>query len=80
MDDTLKQAIEEAFDYRGNVTLTLHAGETIEAFLFNRDFSPHASLKEVPFVELFLTGGERRKLAISDIAQIETSGKDHAAV
>ena len=76
----LKQQIEAAFDYRGNVTLKLHAGDPVECFLFNRDFAPHASLKEVPFVEVFLTGGERRKLPISEIVAVELSGKDHAAV
>jgi transcriptional antiterminator Rof (Rho-off) len=77
---TLEQQIEAAFDYRGNVTLTLHAGETLEGFLFNRDFAPHASLKEPPFVELFLASGERRKLRLDEVAAVELTGKDHAAV
>ena len=35
-DDDLRAALEKAFDYRGDVTLTLKSGEKIEAFIFNR--------------------------------------------
>ena len=35
-DDDLREALEKAFDYRGDVTLTLKSGERIEAFIFNR--------------------------------------------
>ena len=31
-----KAALEKAFDYRGDVTLTLKSGEKIEAYIFNR--------------------------------------------
>ncbi|MBM4124733.1 MAG: hypothetical protein FJ246_07255, partial [Nitrospira sp.] len=32
----LAEAVEQAFDYRGDVTLKLRSGETIEGYLFNR--------------------------------------------
>ncbi len=35
-DEDLRQALEKAFDYRGDVTLTLKSGERIEAYIFNR--------------------------------------------
>ena len=35
-DEDLRQALEKAFDYRGDVTLTLKSGEKIEAYIFNR--------------------------------------------
>ncbi len=35
-DEDLKNALEKAFDFRGDVTLTLKSGEKIEAYIFNR--------------------------------------------
>jgi len=35
-DEDVRQAFEKAFDYRGDVTLTLKSGERIEAYIFNR--------------------------------------------
>ena len=35
-DDDLRSALEKAFDYRGDVTLTTKNGERIEAYIFNR--------------------------------------------
>lgn len=78
---TLAEQVEAGFTYRGNVTITLKSGEALEAFLFNRDLTPHASLAEPPFVEVFLAGGgERRKLRVEEIAGVELTGSDPAAV
>ena len=76
----IDEQIEAAFDHRGNVTITFKSGESIEAFLFNRDFAPHASLRESPFVEVFLTGGARKKYPIATIETVVLSGRDHASV
>ena len=35
-DEEVHQALEKAFDYRGDVTITLKSGERIEAYIFNR--------------------------------------------
>ena len=35
-DEDLKNALEKAFDFRGDVTITLKSGEKIEAYIFNR--------------------------------------------
>ncbi len=35
-EEDLRQALEKAFDYRGDVTMTLKSGERIEAYIFNR--------------------------------------------
>ena len=39
-EEELRQALEKAFDYRGDVTLTLKSGERIEAYIFNRTTGP----------------------------------------
>ena len=35
-DDEVRSALEKAFDYRGDVTITTKSGEVIEAYIFNR--------------------------------------------
>ncbi len=76
-DDDLKAALEKAFDYRGDVTLTLKSGEKIEAYIFNRVTG--ATLAD-SFVQYFTPkADEKRKVFYADIARIEFTGKDRAA-
>ena len=77
---SVNQQIEEAFHFRGNVTVAVRGGDPIEGFLFNRDFQPHASLgKEGPFVELYLVDGSRKELLVSEVEGVELTGEDPAA-
>ena len=76
-EDELRQALEKAFDYRGDVTLTLKNGERIEAYIFNRQTG--ATLAE-SFVQYFTPSApEKRKASYAEIARLEFSGKDRAA-
>ncbi len=75
----LEQQIEAAFDYRGDVTLTLTGGVMLVGYVFNRDFAPHPTLREGPFVEVFLPDGQKRKLELGRIEAVDLTGKDHAA-
>ena len=76
-DEALREALEKAFDYRGDVTITLKSGEKIEAYIFNR--STGATLAE-SFVQYFTPkADEKRKLSYAQIARLEFSGKDRAA-
>jgi hypothetical protein len=76
-DEDLKNALEKAFDYRGDVTLTLKSGEKIEAYIFNR--STGATLEE-SFVHYFTPKAEeKRKVSYAEIARLEFTGKDRAA-
>jgi hypothetical protein len=76
-EDDLKQALEKAFDYRGDVMLTLKSGERIEAYIFNRQTG--ATLAE-SFVQYFTPNAqEKRKVSYAEIARLEFSGKDRAA-
>jgi len=75
-DEDLKNALEKAFDFRGDVTITLKSGEKIEAYIFNR--STGATLAE-SWVQYFTPkADEKRKLAYDQIARLEF-GKDRAA-
>ncbi|HUN87065.1 MAG TPA: hypothetical protein VMU48_21990 [Terracidiphilus sp.] len=76
-DEDLKDALEKAFDYRGDVTLTLKSGEKIEAYIFNRHTG--GALAE-SYVQYFTpNASEKRKLSYDKIARLEFSGKDRAA-
>ena len=35
--DKLAEAVEQAFDYRGDVTVTLKNGERVEGYIFDRE-------------------------------------------
>jgi hypothetical protein len=76
-EEELHQALEKAFDYRGDVTLTLRSGERIEAFIFNRRSG--ATLAD-SYVQYFTPKApEKRKVSYAEIARLEFSGKDRAA-
>jgi hypothetical protein len=76
-DDEIREALEKAFDYRGDVTLTLKSGERIEAYIFNRKTG--ATLAE-SFVNYFTpSASDKRKLSYAEIARLEFTGKDRAA-
>ena len=67
------EGIDKAFDYRGDVTLTLH-NEQVEGFMFNRDAAARP-----PRVEVFIKGNdEPRIIPYADITAIAFSGKDTA--
>ncbi len=76
-DAEVRDALEKAFDYRGDVTLTLKSGERIEAYIFNRQTG---ALLADSYVQYFTpTAPEKRKLSYDQIARLEFTGKDRAA-
>ena len=76
-EDDLRVALEKAFDYRGDVTLTLKSGEKFEAYIFNRQTG--ATLTD-SYVQYFTPSApEKRKVSYAQIARLEFSGKDRAA-
>ena len=76
-DEDVRQALEKAFDYRGDVSLTLKNGEIIEAYIFNR-FTGN-SLAE-SWVQYFTPKAlDKRKVSYAEIARLEFTGKDRAA-
>ncbi len=76
-EEEVRQALEKAFDYRGDVTITTKSGERMEAFIFNRHTG--ATLAD-SYVQYFTPSvAEKRKLSYTEIARLEFSGKDRAA-
>jgi hypothetical protein len=76
-DEDLRQALEKALDYRGDVTVTLKSGERIEAFIFNRFTG--ATLADSWLQYFTPNAPEKRKISYAEIARLEFSGKDRAA-
>ena len=76
-EEEIRNALEKAFDYRGDVTITTKSGEKIEAYIFNRHTS--ATLAE-SWVQYFTPkAADKRKLSYAEVARLEFSGKDRAA-
>ncbi len=73
----LREALEKAFDYRGDVTLTKKDGGKIEGYIFDR---VNGASLSASFVRILpKTGGGRLKIAYSEIAALVFSGRDPAA-
>ena len=76
-DADLKVALEKAFDYRGDISLTFKSGEKVEAYVFNRHTG--TSLAD-SYIQYFASNApDKKKATYADIARIEFSGKDRAA-
>jgi hypothetical protein len=75
--DALKDALEKAFDYRGDVTITTRAGKKFEAYIFNRHTGATLADSWVQYFEPNVNG--KQKLAYDQIARLEFTGKDRAA-
>src|ERR1700687_5249951 len=75
--DDLRVVLEKAFDYRGDVTLTLKDGTKIEGYIFDRVTGPSLSTS---FVRLLpKESNQRLKACYSDIAALAFTGRDTAA-
>lgn len=77
-DDDLRAALEKAFDYRGDVTVTRKDGTTVEGYVFDRH-STSPSLKDC-YVRLYpKDSSDKLKILYSDIAALAFTGRDTAA-
>ncbi len=73
----INEAFEKAFDYRGDVTLTLKDGRTVAGYVFDRRTGRTLAESAVRI----MPATERTKLTIpySDIAALAFTGRDTAA-
>ena len=76
-DSEIREALEKAFDYRGDITITRKDGSQMVGYLFDRRSGP--SLTD-SFVRV-IPANDRTKVSIaySDIAAIAFTGRDTAA-
>ncbi len=75
--DRLREALNAAFDYRGDVTLHLADGSAIECYVFDRREGDSLDSSQVRI--MLAGGGEKRTIAYAQIRRLEFSGKDAAA-
>jgi hypothetical protein len=77
-EQEIREALEKAFDYRGDMTLTLKNGEKIEGYIFDRK-NDGATLAECNLRMIPKGRAEKIRIPYSDIAALAFSGKDTAA-
>lgn len=76
-DEELRQALEKAFDYRGDITITRKDGSKTEGYLFDRRSG--ATLQD-SVVRLYpKNSSERVSIPYADIAALAFTGRDTAA-
>ena len=76
-DTDIREALEKAFDYRGDITITRKDGSRVEGYVFDRRTGNGLSDS---FVRI-IPSSAREKLSIpySDIAALKFSDRDPAA-
>ena len=75
----IERQVEAAFDFRGHATITLKDGNSLVAYVFNREFAnPRAA--EQHYIDVIVKDSdERRRIPIAAIERIELTGEDCAA-
>jgi hypothetical protein len=76
-EEEIRAALEKAFDYRGDVTITLKNGNKVEGYVYDRKSG--ASLSQSLIRILPKDKPSRMNIAYSDIAALAFTGKDTAA-
>lgn len=76
-EEELRQALEKAFDYRGDITITRKDGSKVEGYLFDRRSG--GTLKD-SMVRLYPKNSDDKiSISYSDIAALAFTGRDTAA-
>jgi hypothetical protein len=76
-EEETRIALEKAFDYRGDVTITRKDGSVVEGYIFDRHMG---STLADSYVRVFpKDSNERTNVAYSDIAALKFSDRDPAA-
>jgi len=76
-EEELREALERAFSYRGDVLITRKDGSRIEGYIFDRRSG--SSLKDSLVRVLPKDGGPKVSVCYSEIAGLAFSGRDMAA-
>lgn len=76
-EEELRTALEQAFDYRGDITITRKDGHQLEGYLFDRRSG--STLTESIVRLLPKASNQKISVAYSDIAALAFTGRDTAA-
>ena len=75
--EELRAALEQAFDYRGDVLITRKDGSRVEGYIFDRRSA--STLKDSLVRILPKNGGGKVAISYADIAALAFTGRDMAA-
>ena len=76
-EEDVRQALEKAFDYRGDVTITLKDGSKVEGYIFDRRAGKGLSDSTV---RLYPKDSDQKlSITYADIAALAFTGRDTAA-
>jgi hypothetical protein len=80
-EQEVREALEKAFDYRGDITITRKDGSVVEGYLYDRRDGPTLADSVVRIIPTPKEGAptERLMIAYGDIAALKFSGRDTAA-
>src|SRR5258706_7237090 len=76
-EEEIRQALEKAFDYRGDVTITRKDGSKLEGYVFDRRTGKNLTDSLVRILPK--DGDQRISIPYADIAALAFSGRDTAA-
>jgi len=76
-EEEIRLALEKAFDYRGDVSITLKSGEKVEGYIFDRRTGKTLADSAVRLYPK--AGNEKLSISYADIAALAFTGKDTAA-
>jgi hypothetical protein len=77
----IREALEKAFDYRGDVTITRKDGSIVEGYLYDRFNAATLDASRVRIIPTPKEGVpvERVNIPYSEVARLEFTGADRAA-
>jgi len=76
-DEEVREALEKAFDYRGDITVTLKDGAKVEGYLFDRRPGPTLTQS---FIRIIPVNNQAKlNIPYSDVAALVFTGRDTAA-
>ena len=76
-EEEIRVALEKAFDYRGDITITRRDGSTVEGYLFDRRTG--ATLEDSAVRILPKDSNDKLTIPYSEIAALAFTGRDTAA-
>jgi hypothetical protein len=76
-DEEIREALEKAFDYRGDITVTLKDGNKVEGYLFDRRTGMTLAASFIRMIPL--NNNAKLNIAYSDVAALAFTGRDTAA-
>ena len=76
-DEEIRTALEKAFDYRGDVSITLKSGEKIDGYIFDRRSGK--SLTDSVIRLYPKSGNQKISISYAEIGALAFTGKDTAA-